>query len=252
MEPSVNGYLHSSCNSTTTLCGLVKVGCNNLYRNASVFSGQAAVHSFVWKSWERKDGISNTFMGSPSTLYVFDPMQEQNLACCWALLDLRELAPTFTTTKALRKASQHRRQPRMVLSVFINPELQPDVNSKKFQFEILQDASEKLDDVCHESRCCNVSYLLCCPRGLQQWSGELLLRSAFLSLCLVAKRSSDNCAQVWCAGIRCRYLYTKTEETFTFTQGFTVLAPPLSRKKISFTSIYHSHILCCFFSPLFP
>ncbi len=49
-------------------------------------------------------------------------------------------------------------------------------------------------------------------------------------------------------------IYTQKKEkknlTFTFKPRLTVLAPPLSCKCISFT--YDSHILYCFFSPLFP
>lgn len=40
---------YSSFNGTSTVCGLMKVGCNNLHWDTSVLGGQTAVHSCVWK-----------------------------------------------------------------------------------------------------------------------------------------------------------------------------------------------------------
>ncbi len=114
---------------------------------------------------------------------------------------------------------------------------------------MLQDASEKLQDVF-----CEIDVLMFLTFSVAQRTAAMTRRVTvavcILVLCLVATRSSDNCAQVWYAGIRCRYLYTKNEQTFTFKPRLTVLAPPLSCKCISFT--YHSHILYRFFLPSIP
>lgn len=61
------------------------------------------------KAENERMALATLFTGNPSILYAFDPVQEQNLACFWAFLDLRELAPTVTITTSLRKASQHRK-----------------------------------------------------------------------------------------------------------------------------------------------
>lgn len=120
----LNWNLHSRWNGTTTLCGLVKVGCDYLYWNTSVLCGQTAVHSCVWKSWEWEDDISYAFHRKPLHSICIWPWERTKLGL---LLSISGLTGTCSHSYYIPKKSKSaQKKPRMALSLFINPELQPE------------------------------------------------------------------------------------------------------------------------------